>query len=90
MPQSEIVTLAHWEGKKIKIILIILIKHRAAGQIHRQANEKRPVAPNGQSAPGATDYSEIRLKVFTSCYMKGRSFLIKMNCSDRRVSLVMD
>ncbi len=46
MPQSEIITLAHWEGKKKKK------KHRAVGQISRQATGKRPGAPNGQSAPG--------------------------------------
>ncbi len=43
MPQSEMITLAHWEGKKKT--------HRAAGQISRQATGKRPCAPNGQSAP---------------------------------------
>ncbi len=27
MPQSEMITLAHWEGKKNKIIIIIIIKN---------------------------------------------------------------
>ncbi len=44
MPQPEVITLAHWKGKKKK-------KNRVAGQISRQATGKRPGAPNGQSAP---------------------------------------
>ncbi len=53
MPQSEMITLAHGEGKKKQN------KNRAAGQIRRQANGKSPGALNGQSAP-ASHHSQVK------------------------------
>ncbi len=62
MPQSEMITLAHGEGKKKQN------KNRAAGQIRRQANGKSPGAPNDQSAP-ASHHSQVKSSQVSFIYI---------------------
>ncbi len=57
MPQSEMITLAHGEGKKKQN------ENRAADQIRRQSTGKSPGALNGQSAP-ASHHSQVKSALF--------------------------
>ncbi len=61
MPQSEMITLAHLEGKKINNNNNEKRKNRAAGQIICQATGKRPGAPNGQSQRTLAEPSDDRM-----------------------------